>query len=59
MASNSGGLRRRGGGGTVKEKEQHVSAEDGDQDSWDQILIQVTTVCVEQIRNENNVLHIR
>ena len=57
MASNSGGLRRRGGG-TVK-TEHHVSAEDGDQDSWDQILIQVTKVIMVKNRNDMKVLLIR
>ena len=40
MASNSGGLRRRGGAEAVKE--DHVSTEGGDHDTWDQILMQVT-----------------
>ena len=45
MASNSGGLRRRGEGeGVKKDKEDMISHEDSDQDSWGQILSQVRTV---------------
>ena len=43
MASNSGGLRRRGEG-VKKDKEDMISHEDSDQDSWGQILSQVRTV---------------
>ena len=45
MASNSGGLRRRGGAGGVKEGDTiTISHENSDQDSWDKILSQVRTV---------------
>ena len=56
MASSSGGLRKRGlGAGAVKEEEHPVSTENGDQDSWEQILIQVMTCYLETLSEEGDV----
>ena len=46
MASNSGGLRRRGQGPgeeeDVSDKKDNSASDQGDYDTWDQILLQVS-----------------